>query len=124
MSDIAGNVTHFEAMNGLGVGFGRTEIDVLQCAEHNERFGWHMLTGRRIKKRDADLLVAKGFLADGGVVPMVDGDGFAKQSERERQSYVLTDAGREACRRIAAQQKAGLDALSNLNEDAAEVTGE
>jgi len=74
--------------------FTKGERAVIEAAAHVVRFGWSLFTGRAARKSDAVRLVDRGMMEDAGMAVVCDGDGFAKEPERHRQSYRLTEQGR------------------------------
>ncbi len=74
------------------------DFDLLELAEHMQKcFGESsgFSTGRTTRKRDAERLVAMGWLRRDSLV-MVDGDGYTIEPERYRPGYVLIQAGADA----------------------------
>ena len=74
--------------------FTKGERRVISEAARVASFGWYLCTGRIVRKSDAERLIARGMLEDAGIAALCDGDGYAHQPERYRQSYALTEQGR------------------------------
>lgn len=95
-------------MNTIERNFTKGERRVIREAARVAVFGWHLCTGRTVRKVDAIRLVARGMMQDGGMAVICDGDGFAKEPERYRQSYILTEQGRVFAAALDAEADAEL----------------
>lgn len=60
-----------------------------------EHFG-SLLTGRTVRRDQVRRAVAAGVVESAGMVVVCDDDGFAREPERWREGFKLTDAGRAA----------------------------
>lgn len=61
-------------------------------------------SSRRLRRSVLEGLVDKGLMV-AGVGVLVDGDGWARQPEREREAFFLTDLGRELAEQLEDQQE-------------------
>jgi hypothetical protein len=76
----------------------RNQRDVLEFADRMQRChgpGCGMFTNRTLRKATAEQCVKLGWLRKDWL-RVLDDDGFAKEPERERMGYVLTDSGKQA----------------------------
>lgn len=70
--------------------------DVLDTVAWAEKHFGSLVTNRQCPRRAVMRAVAAGLVRSAGVVELCDDDGFTRTPERQREGFVLTDAGRAA----------------------------
>ncbi|HET7321863.1 MAG TPA: hypothetical protein VFI96_05150 [Longimicrobiaceae bacterium] len=78
------------------------DLDRLETVAWGEENFGSLTTNRAFPRRTMLRLVKRGLVRSVGPVLLCDDDGFTAEPEREREGFVLTDAGRAAVERYRA----------------------